>query len=214
MAKKDRTGNRKTRDQRKQFKVPEFGRVYETKTGQKYSKYWHSSLDSANNKCYITYITNKTNGFHREGEMIMLMPSIFGDNLFDDFMNGFPFGGSRGESPLGGLMKTDIRDTSQGYELDIDMPGFKKEDIRAELKDGYLTIRAQTNGERDEKDDNGRYIRRERYSGSCQRSFYVGREVVQEDIRARFENGILKLTVPKKEALPRTEENRYIAIEG
>ena len=120
----------------------------------------------------------------------MLMPSIFGDNLFDDFMNGFPFGGSRGESPLGGLMKTDIRDTSQGYELD------------------------QTHGDRDEKDDKGRYIRRERYSGSCQRSFYVGREVVQEDIRARFDNGILKLTVPKKETLPRTEENRYIAIEG
>ena len=111
-------------------------------------------------------------------------------------------------------MKTDIRDTSQGYELDIDMPGFKKEDIRAELKDGYLTIRAQTNGERDEKDDNGRYIRRERYSGSCQRSFDVGREVVQEDIRARFDNGILKLTVPKKEALPKTEEKRYISIDG
>ena len=144
----------------------------------------------------------------------MLMPSIFGDNLFDDFMNGFSFGGSRGESPLGGLMKTDIRDTSQGYELDIDMPGFKKEDIRAELKDGYLTIRAQTNGERDEKDDNGRYIRRERYSGSCQRSFYVGEDITQEDVHAAFENGVLKLTVPKKEVQPKINESKTILIEG
>ena len=98
--------------------------------------------------------------------------------------------------------------------LDIEMPGFKKEDIRAELKDGYLTVEAQTTSDRDEKDDKGRYIRRERYSGSCQRRFFVGREVTQEDIRAKFDNGILKLTVPKKEALPKKEEDRYIAIEG
>lgn len=144
----------------------------------------------------------------------MLMPSIFGENLFDDFMDGFPFGNYRSDTSFGSLMKTDIRDTDQGYELDIDMPGFKKEDIKAELKDGYLTIQAQTSRDRDEKDDRGRYIRRERYSGSCQRRFFVGREVTQEDIKAKFEDGILKLTVPKREALPKAEENHYIAIEG
>jgi len=129
-------------------------------------------------------------------------------------MEGFPFGNYRSDSNFGSLMRTDIRDTEQGYELDIDMPGYKKEDIKAELKDGYLTIQAQTSSNRDEKDEKGRYIRRERYSGSCQRRFYVGKEVTQEDIKARFDNGILKLTVPKKEALPKTEENHYIAIEG
>ena len=142
------------------------------------------------------------------------MPSIFGEHVFDDFMDGFPFGSYRNDSAFNTLMKTDIRDTDQGYELDIEMPGFKKEDIKAELKDGYLTIQAQTSSDRDEKDDKGRYIRRERYSGSCQRIFFVGREVTQEDIKAKFDNGILRLTVPKKEALPKTEENRYIAIEG
>lgn len=145
---------------------------------------------------------------------MMLMPSIFGEDLFDDFMDAFPFGGYRNTSSYGNLMKTDIRDTDQGYELDIDMPGFAKEDIKAELKDGYLTVKAQSSQNRDEKDENGRYIRRERYSGSCQRSFYVGEGITQEDIKARFENGILRLSVPKREALPKKEENRYIAIEG
>lgn len=144
----------------------------------------------------------------------MLMPSIFGENLFDDFMDGFPFGSYKNPSSFNSLMKTDIRDMEQSYELDIDMPGFRKEDIKAELKNGYLTIEAQTSRDNDEKDEKGRYIRRERYSGSCQRSFYVGKDVTQEDIKARFENGILKLTVPKKEALPKVEENRYIAIDG
>lgn len=144
----------------------------------------------------------------------MLMPSIFGENLFDDFMDGFPFGNYKNTSSFNSLMKTDIRDMEQSYELDIDMPGFRKEDIKAELKNGYLTIEAQTSRDNDEKDEKGRYIRRERYSGSCQRSFYVGKDVTQEDIKARFENGILKLTVPKKEALPKVEENRYIAIDG
>lgn len=144
----------------------------------------------------------------------MLMPSIFGENLFDDFMDGFPFGSYKNPSSFNSLMKTDIRDMEQSYELDIDMPGFRKEDIKAELKNGYLTIEAQTSRDNDEKDEKGRYIRRERYSGSCQRSFYVGKDVAQEDIKARFENGILKLTIPKKEALPKVEENRYIAIDG
>ena len=137
------------------------------------------------------------------------MPSIFGENLFDDFMD-FPFGGKK----INTMMKTDIRDTDSTYELDIDMPGFKKEDIKAQLKDGYLTISASTNGNSDEKDKNGRYIRRERYAGSCSRSFYVGEGVKEEEIRAKFENGILKLSIPKVENKPQVEEQKYIAIEG
>lgn len=139
----------------------------------------------------------------------MLMPSIFGENLFDDWMR-FPFG-SHNESSL---MKTDIRDNEGSYELDIDMPGFSKEDIKVELKDGYLTISASTKTDNDEKDENGKYIRRERYMGSCSRRFHVGDSVKQEDIKAKFENGILKLSVPKEEAQPKVEENKYIAIEG
>ena len=137
------------------------------------------------------------------------MPSIFGENLFDDFMD-FPFGGKK----INTMMKTDIRDTDSSYELDIDMPGFKKEDIKAQLKDGYLTISASTSSNNDEQDKDGRYIRRERYAGSCSRSFYVGEGVKEEDIRAKFENGILKLSIPKVENKPQVEEQKYIAIEG
>ena len=129
----------------------------------------------------------------------MLMPSIFGENLFDDFMD-FPFGGKK----INTMMKTDIRDTDSTYELDIDMPGFKKEDIKAQLKDAN----------NDEQDKDGRYIRRERYAGSCSRSFYVGEGVKEEEIRAKFENGILKLSIPKVENKPQVEEKKYIAIEG
>ena len=139
----------------------------------------------------------------------MLMPSIFGENLFDDFMD-FPFGGKK----INTMMKTDIRDTDSSYELDIDMPGFKKEDIKAQLKDGYLTISASTSANNDEQDKDGRYIRRERYAGSCSRSFYVGEGVKEEDIRAKFENSILKLSIPKVENKPQVEEQKYIAIEG
>ncbi|GAA6291921.1 Hsp20/alpha crystallin family protein [Enterocloster asparagiformis] len=139
----------------------------------------------------------------------MLMPSIFGENLFDDFMD-FPFGGKK----INTMMKTDIRDTDSSYELDIDMPGFKKEDIKAQLKDGYLTISASTSANNDEQDKDGRYIRRERYAGSCSRSFYVGEGVKEEEIRAKFENGILKLSIPKVENKPQVEEKKYIAIEG
>ena len=142
---------------------------------------------------------------------MMLMPSIFGERLFDDFMD-FPFS-SYGTSK-NSLMKTDIKDLGSGYELAIDLPGFKKDDIKAELKDGYLTISASSDTSKDEKDSSGRYIRRERYSGSCSRSFYVGEAVAKEDIKARFEDGILKLTGPKMEDKPAVEEKRYIAIEG
>ena len=94
------------------------------------------------------------------------------------------------------------------------MPGFKKEDIKAQLKDGYLTISASTSANNDEQDKDGRYIRRERYAGSCSRSFYVGEGVKEEEIRAKFENGILKLSIPKVENKPQVEEKKYIAIEG
>lgn len=111
-------------------------------------------------------------------------------------------------------MKTDIKDVDNAYEITMNLPGVKKEDVKAELKDGYLTIRAASNTEREEKDNQGRYIRRERYSGSCSRSFYVGEEVTQEDIRARFENGTLSMLIPKKEKQPAVENKKYIAIEG
>ena len=140
----------------------------------------------------------------------MLLPSIFGEDLFDDWMMDFPFRGSRSTS----LMKTDVKETENSYGLDMDMPGFEKGDIKAELKNGYLTISASSHKNNDEKDNDGKYIRRERYSGSCSRSFYVGEDVKQEDIKAKFENGILKVTVPKKEEKPAVEENKYISIEG
>lgn len=136
----------------------------------------------------------------------MLMPSIRND-LFDDFF-GPSFFSKNAES----VMKTDIKETDGAYELTVDLPGFKKEDVKAQLNDGYLTISAEHSSEDGEKDKDGKYIRRERYSGSYSRSFYVGDGVTQEDIAAKFENGTLKLTVPKKDALP-DKQTRYIAIE-
>ena len=140
----------------------------------------------------------------------MLLPSIFGEDLFDDWMMDFPFRGNGSAN----LMRTDVKETDNSYELDMDMPGFDKGDIKAELKNGYLTISASSNRNNDEKDKDGKYIRRERYTGSCSRSFYVGDDVKEEDIKAKFENGILKVTVPKKEEKSAVEENKYISIEG
>ena len=107
-----------------------------------------------------------------------------------------------------------MKESDAGYEIGIELPGYKKEDVKAELKDGNLTISASTNTENDEKDENGKYIRRERFSGSCSRSFYVGEAVEQEDIKAKFEDGVLKVFVPKKEVKPVVEEKKYITIEG
>ena len=149
----------------------------------------------------------------------MLRPSIFNDNLFDDFFE-FPFFDDRAERKLYGhnaknIMKTDIKEHKDGYELEIDLPGFHKDEIQAELKDGYLTISAAKQLNQDEKEkESGKYIRRERYSGSCQRSFYVGDEITQEDIKAEFKHGILKLFVPKKEAKPEVEQRKLVSIEG
>ena len=142
----------------------------------------------------------------------MLMPSIFGENLLDDFFD-FPFG-SNYTATDSSLMKTDIKEMENGYEVTMNLPGVKKEDVKAELKDGCLTISASSNSNKDEKDEEGRYIRRERYSGSCSRSFYVGEAVTQADIKAKFENGTLKLMIPKKEAQPAVANKKYISIEG
>ena len=144
----------------------------------------------------------------------MLMPSIFGDALLDDFFD-FPTreNYTRGSNSYG-LLQTDITENDKGYEVTMNLPGFKKEDVKGELKDGYLTITATTNNKNDEKDKEGRYIRRERYSGTCSRSFYVGTEVTQDEIKAKFEDGTLKLTVPKKEALSKKDEANYIQITG
>ena len=146
----------------------------------------------------------------------MLMPSIFGENLFnDDWMDfGFPevdkalYG-----KHAGNVMKTDVKETDTGYEVDIDLPGFKKDEINAKLEDGYLTISAAKGLDKDEKDKKGKYIRKERYAGSMSRSFYVGEGVTEEDIKAKYEDGILRLVVPKKDAKA-VENKKYIAIEG
>ena len=113
------------------------------------------------------------------------------------------------------LMKTDIQEHDDGYTLEMDLPGFKKDEIKVELNNGYMTISAAKGLDEDEKDKkSGKYIRRERYTGSCQRSFYVGEDVTEEDIKAEFKHGILKLFVPKKEAKPAVEQKKYVSIEG
>ena len=142
-----------------------------------------------------------------------MLPSIFGENLFDDFFDDrfgmFPVWNTS-RDPLYGkhaknLMKTDVRETENTYEVDVDLPGFKKDEITVDLKDGYLTISAAKGLYKDEKDKEGRYIRQERYAGSCSRSFYVG-DVKPEDVSAKYEDGILKLSMPKagKQELPKS----------
>ena len=154
----------------------------------------------------------------------MLMPSIFGEDMFDDFMRDFPFfdenAGNKIEKKLYGrhaknMMKTDIKELEGGYELEMDLPGFTKDEITAELKDGYLTISASKGLDKDEHEkENGKYILRERYGGACKRSFYVGEDVTEQDIKAEFKHGMLKLFVPKKEAKPAVETKKYVTIEG
>ena len=149
-----------------------------------------------------------------------MVPSIFGENLFDEFWND-PFDMDRmlprGRDPLYGkhsknLMKTDVRETEGSYELDVDLPGFKKDEVNVELNNGYLTIEAAKSLDKDDTDKQGRYIRQERYAGSMSRSFYVGEALEPKDLRAKFENGILQLSIPKSapKQLPKTTA---IAIE-
>ena len=153
----------------------------------------------------------------------MLMPSIFGEDLFDDFMRDFPFyddkQARRVEKKLYGhrgrnLMKTDIRETDGSYELEMDLPGFTKDEVKVSLENGYLTVQAAKGLDEDEQEKKtGRYIRRERYAGACERSFYVGEDVTQEEIKGEFKHGILRLSIPKKEAKPAVPEKKYIVIE-
>ena len=132
-----------------------------------------------------------------------MMPSIFGENLFDEFFNEpFAMVAPQGHNPLYGkhaknMMKTDVRETENSYELDIELAGFKKEDISIELKNGCLNINASKGLDKDETDKNGKFIRQERYIGSCSRSFYVGTDVDPAAVTAKFENGILCISVPK-----------------
>ena len=146
-----------------------------------------------------------------------MMPSIFGENLFDDFFNDgfgmFPvmntqheLYGKRGKN----LMKTDVRETANSYELDVDLPGFKKDEVHVDLKNGYLTISAAKGVDRDQQDQEGRYIRQERFAGACSRSFYVGDAVEPVDVSARFEDGILRLSFPKS---PQAKEPEQKLVE-
>ncbi len=148
-----------------------------------------------------------------------MMPSIFGENLFDEFFDDdFPMIPMRSiRNPLYGknaknLMKTDVRETDNTYELDIDLPGFKKDEVQLDLKDGYLTISAAKGLDKDQEDKKGKYIRQERYAGACSRSFFVGEGIEPQDVSAKFEDGILRVSLPKqvKKELPR---NSTIAIE-
>ena len=147
----------------------------------------------------------------------MLYPSIFGENLFDDFFR-FPDFGRDVEKKLYGkhaaqVMKTDVHEHDDHYEIVIDLPGFKKDEIEVQLDNGYLNISAAKGLDKDESDKKGKYIRKERYAGAMSRSFYVGDHITEDDIHAKFENGILQLDVPKKEAKA-VETKKRISIEG
>lgn len=146
----------------------------------------------------------------------MLMPSIYGRDFFDDLMDGFGFPDVNKKlygRHAKNMMKTDIRETDEGYEVIMDLPGFKKDEIEIQLENGYLTVSAAKGLDKDEADKKGKYICRERYAGEMSRSFYVGEDILDTDIHARFENGILKLDVPKKEAKA-VETKKHVAIEG
>ncbi len=155
----------------------------------------------------------------------MMMPSVLGENLFEDFWNdNFAFPSFPAfpdvEKVLYGkhaknLMKTDVKETDAGYEIDMDLPGFEKDEVKVALEDGYLTVSASKGLDREEREEKtDRYIRRERYTGSCQRSFYVGSNITEEDVKGEFKHGILKLTIPRREAEPAVAEKKYIALEG
>lgn len=145
----------------------------------------------------------------------MLVPSIFKDNFMDDFFDDsrFPIFAGKGTNSIPTMMHTDVKETESGFELGIELPGYKKEDIQAELKDGYLTINAERSENKEEKEE-GRYIRKERYTGHCSRTFYVGDDIAEDDIKAKFENGVLTLNIPKEVKKPEVEEKKLIAIDG
>ena len=146
------------------------------------------------------------------------MPSIFGESLFDDWFDDFDRQMQHMDRRLYGRnakreMKTDVREKEDGYEIDMDLPGFKKDQVELTLENGYLTVTANKGFDKDEKDTKGRMIRQERYAGSMQRSFYVGDSMTEEDVKARFEDGVLHLNLPKKDA-KKVPEKKTICIEG
>lgn len=143
----------------------------------------------------------------------MLRPAVFHDSLFDDFFDDMFVPQSR-QTRKSATMSTDIRETADGYQIEMELPGYTKDDVTAQLKDGYLTVDAAHTENREEKNKEGRYIRKERYTGSYSRSFYVGEDITEQDITAKFTDGILTLTVPKKEAKPQAEEKKFIRIDG
>ena len=150
----------------------------------------------------------------------MLLPTIFGENLFDDLMDmSFPTFGNFDDidkklygKKAAHIMKTDVHEHDDHFEADIDLPGFSKEQVKLALEDGYLTVSAEKGLDKDEKNNKGKLIRQERYSGAMSRSFYVGEEVTVEDIKAKFENGVLKIDIPKKEPKKQIPTNKYIQI--
>ena len=146
---------------------------------------------------------------------MMLVPSIFSNRFFDDFFQDAfqPFAGRYSTSDsTGSLMNVDVKEYDDKYLMDLELPGYQKEDVHAQLKDGYLIIQAQRSENNDQQDDAGHYIRRERFSGSCQRSFYVGKDVKESDIHAAFKDGILTLQIPKIQAVPEQDQTKYISI--
>ena len=147
-----------------------------------------------------------------------MLPSFFGESLFDDWM-GFPFRDFTSDVDLklygrhaAHVMKTDLKEHDEGYELSVDLPGFKKEQIDLQLQNGYLTITASKGLEEDGKDKKGRIVHQERYTGSMTRSFYIGENVREEDVKAKFEDGVLKLDFPKEKPM-NLPERRTIMIE-
>ena len=149
------------------------------------------------------------------------LPTVFGENLmdiFDDFDRNFFRGFGNVDRALYGkhaqhMMKTDVKETDEGYEVDVDLPGFKKDDIHLELNNGYLTISTEKSLEKTNENKKGKMLRQERYSGVMQRSFFVGEHMTEEDIKASYESGVLHIIVPKKDA-PRVPERKTILIEG
>ena len=147
-----------------------------------------------------------------------MLPSIFGENIFDDWTGfGFPEIHSIGKKLYGGkpsaAMKTDIKETDGGYELSIDLPGINRDDVEVSLDDGYLVVSARRDMKNDDKDGNGKIIRQERYMGSMKRSFYVGDSMKEDNIKAKFSNGVLTLSVPKEKE-PEPPKKKLIAIDG
>lgn len=146
----------------------------------------------------------------------MLRPSIFRNSFVDDMFDDFFHNSFWKDAPVTRMetMSTDIKDMEDHYQIEMNLPGFTKEDVNAELKNGYLTISAEHHQEKNEEDTENKFIRRERYQGMCRRSFYVGEQVAEEDVKAKFKDGVLVLEVPKKEKQPEVEKKKYIAIEG